>query len=56
MRSQLFNHLVGAGGKRGWDREPEYPGGLRVDQKFELGGPYRRKRTSPKTVAMFAKC
>src|SRR6266581_1555792 len=33
-----FDHLVGTGEQRGRHSETEYPGGLRVDDQFELAG------------------
>jgi hypothetical protein len=33
----LFNHLVGSGEQRRWNREAEHPGGLVVDDKLEFG-------------------
>src|SRR5262249_56082162 len=32
-----LDHLVGDGEQRRWNREAEHPGGLRVDDKLELG-------------------
>src|SRR5262245_456135 len=34
--ASLFDHLIGEGEQRGWHGEPEYSGGLRVDDQFKL--------------------
>src|SRR5262245_21618620 len=34
--ASLFDHLIGEGEQRGWHGEPEYSGGLCVDDQFKL--------------------
>src|SRR3954467_4939845 len=38
MRAASFNHLVGAGEERGWDRETESPGRFEIDDQLEPSG------------------
>src|SRR6516165_7968889 len=41
--AHLFDHLVGADEKRGWDRESERLGSLEVDNQLEFGGLFDRQ-------------
>ena len=40
-----FNHLIGAGEERGWDRETERAGRIEIDDKLEFGGRLDREVT-----------
>ena len=38
-----FDHLIGAGEERGWDREAESLGGPEIDDQLDLGGLHDRE-------------